>query len=126
MGAAHERSHERSFGAVVRDIGGNVDRIVRAELRVAIAELRGWLEVASGGATLILLGVACATLATAFLLLGAMFALAHVMPTWAAALLVAVAVGAAAAVLIVIGLDRIPRPVPPPSADIDSIQGPVT
>ena len=111
---------------MVRDIGGNVDRIVRAELRVAIAELRGWLEVASGGATLVLLGVACATLASAFLLLGAMFALAHVMPTWAAALLVAVAVGAAAAVLIVIGLDRIPRPVPPPSADIDSIQGPVT
>ena len=29
---------ERSFGAVVREIGGNVDRIVRAELRVAVAE----------------------------------------------------------------------------------------
>lgn len=130
MGAAYdrdrERSAERSIGAVVRDIGGNIDRIVRAELRIAIAELRTGLEAAGGAAVLILAGAACATLAAAFLLLGAMYALALVMPTWAAALVVALVVGALSAALIAIGRDRIPRPAESPHAEVASIQGPVT
>ena len=48
---------ERSFGAVVRDIGGNIDRIVRAELRMAIAEVQVGVR-AAGGAALVLVVVA--------------------------------------------------------------------
>lgn len=121
-----ERSKERSLGAVVRDIGGNVDRIVRAELRFAIAELRAGLEAAGAGAMLILAGVACATLAAAFLLLGIMAALALVMPAWLAALLVAIAAGGAAAALIVIGRGRIPRQAASTSREIAPTQRPVT
>lgn len=118
-------AEERSFGAVVRDIGGNVDRIVRAELRFAIAEVRATLQAAGAGAMLILAGAACATLAGAFLLLAIMFALSLVMPTWLAALVVALAVGAAGVALIIAGRGRIPGEFPSPSTEIVSTQGPV-
>ena len=114
MGAAPERS----FGSVVRDIGGNVGRIVRAELRFVIAELRVAMAAAGGAALLILAGVACATLAAAFLLLGSMFALAIVMPTWLAALVVATVAGTAAVVLLVTGRERLSHPLASQSRDI--------
>lgn len=123
---SQERLKDRSLGAVVRDIGGNLDRIVRAEIRLAVAELRAGLEAAGAGAMLILAGVACATLAAAFLLLGIMAALALVMPAWLAALLVAVVVGGAAAALIVIGRGRIPQQAASTSGEIVPTQRPVT
>jgi len=104
---------DRSFGAVIRDIGGNVNRIIRAELRFAVAELRIGLTAAGAGAMLVLAGALCATLAAGFLLLGAMFALALVMPTWAAALIIALVVGSVAAVLLVKGRTRLVHPLAP-------------
>ena len=98
----------RSFGAVVRDIGGNVDRIVRAELRVAIAEVRSNAR-AAGGAIVLLAGAAiCASLALLFLLMGAHLALALVMPPWLAAIVVAVVVGGVAAALGIAARARMP------------------
>ena len=109
---------ERSFGAVIRDIGGNVDRIVRAELRFAAAELRHGLNAAGAGALLVLAGALCATLAVGFLLLGVMFALSLIMPTWAAALVVALAVGVAATLLLVAGRKRLTNPLTSPATDV--------
>jgi hypothetical protein len=101
---------ERSFGAVVRDISGNIDRIVRAEMRFAIAEFRLRVEAAGGAALLIMAGGACALLAIGFLLLGAMFALARVMPMWLAAVVVATVVGGAGIALFVAGRARLAPP----------------
>lgn len=98
---------ERSFGAVIRDIGGNVTRIIRAELRFVVAELRVGLHATSADFILVLAGALCATLAVGFLLLGAMFALALVMPTWVAALLVASLVGVVALFLLAAGRARL-------------------
>ncbi len=99
---------ERSFGAVVRDIGGNVDRIVRAELRMAIAEAQVGLRAAGGAALVLAVAAALAILALLFLLLGGMLALAQLMPAWAAALAVGGAVAVAAAGLVVAGRARMP------------------
>ena len=101
---------ERSFGAVIRDIGGNVTRIIRAELRFVVAELRVGLHATSAGLNLVLAGALCATLAVGFLLLGAMFALSLVMPTWRAALLIALLVAVAALFLLLAGRARLMHP----------------
>ena len=91
---------ERSIGAVVRDIGTNVDRIVRAEMGLAVAELRLQVEAVRDVSGILVAGVVAAILAAAFLLLGAMFALARVMPLWLAALVVAALSGTIAAALL--------------------------
>lgn len=90
---------ERSIGTMVRDIGGNVDRIVRAELRFAGAELRLRLEEFRGELVLLFAGVVAAVLAAAFILLGGMFGLAHVMPLWLSAIVIAAVPAAIAAML---------------------------
>ena len=92
---------ERSIGAVVRDIGSNVDRIVRAEMGLAVAELRLQVEAVRNVSGILVAGVVAAVLAAAFLLLGAMFALARLMPLWLAALVVAALSGALAAALLI-------------------------
>ena len=92
---------ERSIGAVVRDIGSNVDRIVRAEMGLAVAELRLRVEAVRNVSGILVAGVVAAVLAAAFLLLGAMFALARLMPLWLAALVVAALSGALAAALLI-------------------------
>lgn len=90
---------ERSIGTMVRDIGGNVDRIVRAELRFAVAELRLRLEAFKSESVLLVAGVGAAALAAVFILLGGMFGLAHVMPLWLSAIVIAALPAAIAAML---------------------------
>ena len=92
---------ERSIGAVVRDIGSNVDRIVRAEMGLAVAELRLQVEAVRHVSGILVAGVVAAILAAVFLLLGAMFALARLMPLWLAAMVVAAFSGAIAAALLI-------------------------
>ncbi len=92
---------ERSIGAVVRDIGSNVDRIVRAEMGLAVAELRLQVEAVRHVSGILIAGVVAAILAAAFLLLAGMFALARLMPLWLAAMVVAVSSAAIAAALLI-------------------------
>ena len=90
---------ERSIGAVMRDIGGNVDRLAHAELRLIVAELHARIEAIGELSALVAAAAVAATLTALFLLLGGMFALAHAMPLWLAALVIAVIPGAATAAL---------------------------
>jgi hypothetical protein len=110
----------RTFGAVIRDIGSNVDRIVRAELRYAVAQVRVEMGATANASRIIAAGAAFAMLAAGFVLLACMFALSQVMPTWLASLVVAAAAGAAAAVLIRIGWQRFARQRTPALGDFVS------
>jgi hypothetical protein len=109
---------ERSFSTVVRDIGGNIDRIVRAELRFAMAQVRVEMGATANASRIIAAGAAFAMLAVGFVLLGGMFALSRVMPTWLASLAVAAGAGAAAAVLLGIGQKRFARQRTPALNDV--------
>lgn len=100
-------SDERSIRSVVRDIGADIDRIVRAELRFAISEFRVELQTAGDASRMLIAGVICAMLAATFFLLGIMFALGLVMPLWLSALLIALLVGTAAALLLTAGRARL-------------------
>ena len=79
---------DRSIGAVLKDIVSDVQQIVRAEARLARAEIREELAKARRGALfLAAAGVVCA-LAVGVAMVAAVYALATVWPPWAAALAV--------------------------------------
>ena len=88
---------DRPIAQMIGDIVGNVQHIVRAELRLAKAELKEDVSLARRAAILGAIGGLAGTLGLALLCLAAVYGLALVVPAWAAALIVAVAVMAAAA-----------------------------
>jgi len=96
----------RSIPDILKDVLTNIQDIVRAEVRLAKAELGEELSRASSGGLLIGLGAVAAIFSALFLLLACMYVLARLVPNWAAALIVAAAVGVAAAVTLGLGLKR--------------------
>lgn len=96
----------RSIPEILRDVLTNIQDIVRAEVRLAKAELGEELSSARTAGLLLGVGVVAAIFGALFLLLACVYALGRVMPDWAAALIVAAAVGVAAAVTLGLGLKR--------------------
>ena len=96
----------RSIPEILKDVLTNIQEIVRAEVRLAKAELGEELSRARSGGLLIAVGAVAAIFSALFLLLACVYVLGRVMPNWAAALMVAAAVGIAAAVTLGLGLKR--------------------
>jgi uncharacterized membrane protein YqjE len=94
----------RSIPEILHDVLTNIQDIVRAEVRLAKAELGEELSRARSAGLLIGVGAVAAIFSTLFLLLACVYALTLVVPSWAAALIVAAAVGIAAAVALSLGL----------------------
>lgn len=107
-----------SLSSVVRDIGGNVDRLARTELRLAVAGLRSRIEEYGEGSAYLVAAAMAATVAGFFVLLGAMFALGSVVPLWLAAFVIAMIPGAAATALYVHGKAQLPEPRPPEEPEL--------
>ena len=97
----------RSIPEILQDVLANIQDIVRAEVRLAKAELGGELNRARSGGLLIGVGAVAAIFSALFLLLACVYALRLVIPDWAAALIVAAAVAVAAAVTVGLGLKRL-------------------
>jgi uncharacterized membrane protein YqjE len=97
----------RSIPEILQDVLTNIQDIVRAEVRLAKAELGEELNRARSGGLLIGVGAVAAIFSTLFLLLACVYALGLIVPNWAAALIVAAAVGVAAAVTLSLGLKRL-------------------
>jgi len=97
---------ERSLIDVLNAIFGNLQDIVRSELRLATAEVTD--ELLSTKSAAFSLGIAfmAGAFTALFLLLSAMYALALVLTTWGAALVVAWAVAMVSVVAFVISARR--------------------
>ena len=99
-------SGDRPISAVLQDIVGNVQDIIRAEVRLAKTELgEEFAKVRSAG-VLLAVGALMAITSVLFLLLAVVYALSLVMPPWAAALIVAAGVGIVAGVTLLVGIRR--------------------
>jgi len=114
--------HDRSVPEVLTSIVGNVQEICRSELRLAKTELKEELSaamkpVAAFGAGLLLAGYA-----VGLGLLALVFGLATVLPTWGAALLVAVVTAAVGAFLIARGRKGLMQVQAIPQATIASLK----
>jgi hypothetical protein len=96
----------RPISQIVEDMLSHLAEIVRAELRLVQTEIRQDLRKAgNAGGYLAAAGVA-GLLGLGFLLLGAVYGLALVMPLWLAAVSVGLAVSIAGLALFGIGLHR--------------------
>jgi uncharacterized membrane protein YqjE len=109
---------DRPIGSVLKDIVGNVQQIIRAEVRLARAETLEELAKTRRGLMIAGAGAAALLLAVAFGLLAAMYALATRLALWEAAAIVAAVTGIFGAICVSsgAGLLRSVRLVPPKTA----------
>jgi Putative Actinobacterial Holin-X, holin superfamily III len=113
---------ERSVSDVVQDILRNVQEILRSEVRLAKAEIRHEATKAAASALWLTVGVVGVLSAWMFLLWTAAYALATILPMWAATLVIAVVMAAAGSVLIAAGLRRFTQITPMPERTIESLK----
>lgn len=100
------RRADRSFTDVVADIFRNVQDILRSEIRLAQSEVRDDLARARPAAILVATAIGAAFLSAVFVLLAIFHALRLVLPAWAAALCIAVALGLFSAAALGSGMRR--------------------
>lgn len=96
----------RSIGTVLKDIVGNVQQIVRSEIRLASVEVREEAGKAGRSAALVIVGGAIAVLALGCALIAAISLLATMVALWSAALIVAALTGVVGAIFIAAGMKR--------------------
>jgi len=113
---------ERPLKDVVQGIIGNVQDIIRAEVRLAKAELGDQAAKARSALTVMGVGALAGIYSVALLLVTCVLALATTMPAWMAALIVAVVTGIVAAALTSIGLKRFRTLHPTPDKAIHSVK----
>ena len=105
--ASHAEHSERTLPEVLQGIGGNIQEIVRLEVRLAKTEVREELNKAKGPTGMIGAGVYLSLYAGGFILLAAVYGLAAVMAIWMAALIVGIALAAFAAIFISAGKNKL-------------------
>jgi uncharacterized membrane protein YqjE len=99
-------SEDRSITNVLQDIVGNLQDIVRAEVRLAKTEVSEEIAKARSAGLLVGVGAVTAIFSALFALLAIVYALSLVLPEWGAALIVATGVGVVAAVTFGLGIKR--------------------
>ena len=113
---------ERSVSDVLQDILGNLQEIVRAEVRLAKVEIRDDARRAASSGIWIAAGLIAAASGWSFLLWTTGYLLATQTSMWAAALVVAVVMTGIASMLIVGGIRRLNRVEPIPERAIASMK----
>jgi len=110
------------MASVLKDIVGNLQQIIRAEIRLATVEVRDEMAKAKRAATLIVIGALFGTLALALLLLAAVYLLAAVVQPWLAAVIVALGAGVIGGALVAIGAKQMQLISLPPPRTVTSLQ----
>jgi len=113
---------DRSVSDVLQDIIWNIQDIVRSEVRLAKTEVREEVSKARDASVLIGVGALSGTFSAFFLLFSIVYALSRVVPDWAAALIVAVAMAIATGVLLSKGAERFKHVHPAPDKTIESLK----
>jgi uncharacterized membrane protein YqjE len=117
---AYMNRADRPVSDLLKDIIGNVQEMVRSEIRLARAEMREEVDHATSAAKLIGIGAGLALLAGAFLLVTCTLLLALVMPAWVAALIVGAVLGIAG--MVMLGKGRAQFRVPRPKKTIENVK----
>jgi len=115
--AYDQAGRERPLTEIFRDIIGNVQEMVRSEIRLARVELREETSKTARAGAMLGAGAVLAMIAGVFLLVCIAQLLDMVMPDWAAALIMTLALGIPAAILISKGRERLHMPMPEKTID---------
>ena len=113
---------ERPLAAVLQDIFGNLQDIVRSEVRLAAAEIKTETTKAVSAATPLAAGGVLLLYAGGFMLLAAVYGLSQVVQPWLAALIVAVATGMIGGIFTSVGKSRLRLVKPVPEKAIQSVK----
>jgi uncharacterized membrane protein YqjE len=113
---------DRSVSDVLQDIIRNIQDIVRSEVRLAKTEVREEVFKARDAGVLIGVGALSGMFSAFFLLFSIVFALSRVVPDWAAALIVAIALAIATGVMLSKGSERFKHVHPAPNKTIESLK----
>ena len=111
---------DRSMAEVFKDIIGNVQEMVRSEIRLARAEIREEAGKTAASAKLLGVGAGLGFFAAAFALVTITLLLALVIPAWAACLVMTVVLGIPAAALLMKG--KADLTVPTPQKTINNVK----
>ena len=113
---------DRSVSQVLQDIVHNIQDIVRAEVRLAKTEVREEVIKAKAAGAAIGAGALSGLFSVFFVLVAMVYGLSRVVPEWAAALIVALALAIVAGILLKLGVDRFSRVHPVPDRTMGSIK----
>lgn len=113
---------DRSLSDVLQSIVRNVQEIVRSEVRLAKTEIREEAVKAKSASLFVGAGAVMGIFAILFLLLTIVHALALVMPSWGAALIVGAALAVASSMMLIAGLSRFRQIHPTPERTVESIK----
>jgi hypothetical protein len=105
FGGATERldTSKRSISEIVQEIIAHLEEIVRSEMRLARTEIGGEIGKVARHSVKPAIAIVLYLYAFGFLLLGAMYRLAEIVPLWLAALIIGGALAGIAAPLWLIG-----------------------
>jgi len=107
-----EAGRDRSIGELLKDIFGNVQEMIRSEMRLARAEIREEAGKTADSAKMLGAGAGMALFGAAFLLVAVVQLLALVMPGWAASLIMGAVLAIAGFALITSGKKHLQAPTP--------------
>jgi len=113
---------DRSIPDVLKDIAGNLQQIIRAEVRLAKVEVREEVAKVKRASIMMAIGGVFAAMGLGFVLVGAMYLLAKVVEPWQAAAIVALATAAIGGALVAIGASQLGQVEMPPPRTITSVQ----
>jgi hypothetical protein len=108
---------------LIRQIPTLISRLIRDEISAARAELTAKLKESAVGIGLTVAGVVVGLFAIGVILATAILGLSTALPPWLAALLVGVVLIIGTVVLLLLGISRLKKSLPPvPSESIDSVK----
>jgi hypothetical protein len=108
---------------LIRQIPTLISRLIRDEISAARAELTAKLKESAVGIGLTVAGVVIGLFAIGVILATAILGLSTALPPWLAALLVGVVLIIGTVVLLLLGISRLKKSLPPvPSESIDSVK----
>jgi uncharacterized membrane protein YqjE len=114
--------NDRPISDVFQDIIRNIQEIVRSEVRLAKTEIREEARKAKSAGVLAVVAAVTAIYAVGFLLLTVVYSLSSIMPNWAAALIVGVALAIAASGAGAAGLKRFRQIHPTPERTVETLK----
>jgi len=121
-GSLENMTNDRSAVDVLKDIVGNVQEIIRSEVRLAKAETRLEISKATSGSKTLAIGGVLGLYGGAFVLLAIVYALSLVVAAWLAALIVGLALAIPGALMISNGLTSLKRVNPAPEKTIETVK----
>jgi uncharacterized membrane protein YqjE len=113
---------DRSILTVLADIVADVQQIIRAEFRLAKVELSEELAKVRRRAMLAAAGIVLVILSLGVLALSAVWAVALVLPPWAAALVVGAALALIGGIIAMVGIKRMTDVHLPPEKTVETIK----